>query len=165
MANEKFAPLNISNAKFIFRTNFKGIAGPYNNEGERNFNVILEGDALDQALDYGMNVKTTKPRDGYDPVSYIKVNIGYKYRAPHAELINSHAKRILTEQNIGLLDDFEYENVDLVIRPNRWRRPDGSTGVNAYLQSIYAVVVEDPFVNKYYDLPSVDDNGVDDLPY
>lgn len=160
MARNDFANINIPNAKFIFRTNFKGIAGPYNNEGERNFNVILEGEALEQALSYGMNVKTTKPRDGYDQVSYIKVNIGYKYRAPHVELINSHAKRVLTEQNIGLIDDFEYENVDIVLRPNRWRRPNGDSGVNAYLQSMYATVVEDPFVSKYYDIP--ESNGSDD---
>lgn len=153
MSRENFAPINVPNAKFIFYTNFKGAAGPYNNEGERNFNVILEGDALQQALDYGMNVKTTKAREGYDPVSYIKVNIGYKYRAPIAMLINSHVKRSLNEQTIGLLDDYEYENVDIVIRPNRWRRPNGDNGVNAYLQAIYATVVEDPFASKYYDIP------------
>ena len=157
MARENFATINISDAKFIFYTNFKGAAGPYNNEGERNFNVILEGDALQQALDYGMNVKTTKPRDGYEPVNYIKVNIGYKYRAPIAMLINSHVKRSLTEQTIGLLDDYEYENVDIVIRPNRWRRPNGDSGVNAYLQAIYATVVEDPFATKYYDIPDSED--------
>ncbi len=156
MPRENFATINISNAKFIFYTNFKGAAGPYNNEGERNFNVILEGDALQQALDYGMNVKTTKPREGYEPVSYVKVNIGYKYRAPIAMLINSQVKRNLTEQTIGLLDDYEYSNVDIVIRPNRWRRPNGETGVNAYLQAIYATVVEDPFVSKYYDIPDVE---------
>jgi len=156
MSRENFASINIPNAKFIFYTNFKGAAGPYNNEGERNFNVILEGDALQQALDYGMNVKTTKPRDGYEPVSYIKVNIGYKYRAPIAMLINSQVKRNLTEQTIGLLDDYEYSNVDIVIRPNRWRRPNGETGVNAYLQAIYATVVEDPFVSKYYDIPEIE---------
>ena len=157
MARENFASINIPNARFIFYTNFKGAAGPYNNEGERNFNVILEGEALEQALEYGMNVKTTKAREGYEPVSYIKVNIGYKYRAPIAMLINSHVRRNLTEQTIGLLDDYEYDNVDIVIRPNRWRRPNGDTGVNAYLQAIYATVVEDPFVSKYYDIPEADD--------
>lgn len=159
MPRDNYPTINISDAKFIFYTNFKGAAGPYNNEGERNFNVILEGDALEQAKSYGMNVKTTKPRDGYDPVNYIKVNIGYKYRAPIALLINSHVKRNLTEQTIGLLDDYEFENVDLVIRPNRWRRPNGDSGVNAYLQAIYATVVEDPFVSKYYDIPDVNDDG------
>lgn len=157
MARENFAAINIPNARFIFYTNFKGAAGPYNNEGERNFNVILDGEALEQALAYGMNVKTTKPREGFEPINYIKVNIGYKYRAPIAMLINSHVKRSLTEQTIGLLDDYEYENVDIVIRPNRWRRPNGDTGVNAYLQAIYATVVEDPFVSKYYDIPEADD--------
>ena len=156
MPRDNFATITIPNAKFIFRTNFKGLAGPYNNEGERNFNVILEGDALEQAYPYGMNVKTTKPKDGYEPVNYIKVNIGYKFRAPIAMLINSRVKRNLNENNIGLLDDYEYDNVDIVLRPNRWRRPDGSSGVNAYLASIYATVAEDPFASKYYDIPDED---------
>ena len=156
MPRENLASINIPNAKFIFYTNFKGAAGPYNNEGERNFNVILEGDALKQALAYGMNVKTTKPRDGFDPVSYIKVNIGYKFHAPIAMLINSQVKRSLTEQTIGVLDDYEYTNVDIVIRPIHWRRPNGESGVNAYLQAIYATVVEDPFVSKYYDIPEIE---------
>ena len=158
MARDDFGTINIPNAKFIFRTNFKGASGPYNNEGERNFNVILEGDILQQALDYGMNVKQTREREGYESVSYIKVNIGYKYRAPLAMLINSHAKRQLTEETIGILDDYEFENVDLVIRPNRWHRPNGDTGVNAYLQAIYATMVEDPFVHKYYDIPDSENN-------
>lgn len=153
MSNDNFASIEIEDAKFIFFTNFKGAPGPYNNEGDRNFNVILQGDALKQAEEYGMNIKYTKPRDGEDPVPYIKVNVGFKIRAPHIELINSHCKRYLTEQNVGLLDDYKYETVDMVIRPNRWRRPDGSSGVNAYLEALYAVVVEDRFVSKYYDIP------------
>lgn len=157
MAFDNFANINIPNAKFLFRTNFKGAPGPYNNAGERNFNVILEGEALEQALAYGMNVKTTKPTEGYEPVSYTKVNVGYKFRAPIAELINSRVKRRLTEDTIGILDDYEYANIDIVIRPNRWRRPDGATGVNAYLQAIYATVLEDPFAAKYYDVPDADE--------
>ena len=153
MPNDNFDTINIENAKFIFYTNFKGAPGPYNNEGDRNFTVILDSESLRQAEEYGMNVKYTKPRDGEDPVPYLKVNVGFKFRAPHIELINSHCKRMLTEKNVGLLDDYEYKNVDMVIRPNRWRRPTGETGVNAYLQALYATVIEDPFVSKYYDIP------------
>ena len=150
--------INISNAKFIFRTNFKGLAGEYNDPGDRNFNVVLEGEALEKAYEYGMRVKTTKPKsDDIEPVHYIKVNVGYKYRAPHAELINSRCKRILTEDTIGLLDEYDYDNIDMVIRPNNWHRSNGSSGVNAYLQAIYATVQEDPFVSKYYDIPSDDE--------
>lgn len=152
--SDNFAAINIPDAKFIFYTNFKGEAKQYNNEGERNFNVILYGEALRQAEEYGMKVKYTKPRDDEDPTPYIKVNVGFKYRAPHVELINSHCKRILTEQTIGLLDDYEYENIDMVIRPHRWHN-NGDSGVNAYLQALYATVVEDPFVGKYYDIPEV----------
>ena len=162
MSREKYPTINIPNAQFIFYTNFKGASGPYNNEGERNFHVILEGEALEQAREYGIPIKTTKPREGYDQVSYIKVNVGYKYKAPIALLINSHVKRSLTEDTIGILDDYEFENVDLVIRPNRWRHVSGATGINAYLQSIYATVVEDPFASKYYDIPDAnDDSNVD----
>lgn len=165
MARENFPSINIPDAHFIFRTNFKGASGPYNAEGERYFNVILEGDALDQALSYGMNVKQTKPRTPDDiPVHYIKVNVGYKYRAPIAMLINSRVKRSLTERTIGILDDYEYEQIEMVLRPNFWRRPNGDSGVNAYLQAIYCTVDEDPFAHKYYDLPEADGLDENDIP-
>ena len=164
MAHEKFPTISIPDAHFIFRTNFKGASGPFNAEGERFFNVILEGEALEKALAYGMNVKQTKQRTPDDiPAYYIKVNVGYKYRPPIAMLINSKVKRTLTERTIGRLDDYEYEKIEMTIRPNQWHHSNGNSGVNAYLQSIYCTVDEDPFGHKYYDLPEAGD--VDEIEY
>ena len=158
--SDNFANINIPDAKFIYRTNFKGVEGDYNKKGDRNFTVILEGEALRQAEEYGMKVKYTKPKsDEEEPVAFVKVNVGFKFREPHIELINSRAKRILTERTVGVLDNYDFEHVEMVIRPNRWHRSDGSTGVNAYLQSLYAIVVEDPFVAKYYDIPEIGEDS------
>lgn len=160
MANQfesnQFPNINIEDAQFIYQTNFKGEKRPFNNYGDRNFNVILEGEALRQAEEYGMNIKYTKPYGDQEPIPFIKVNVGYKVRPPHAELINSHCKRYLTEETIGLLDDYEFEKVELVIRPRKWHNRDNNTsGVSAYLAAIYAIVLEDPFVAKYYDIPEI----------
>jgi len=150
--------INIEDAKFIFRTNFAGRKDKFNNEGERNFNVILEGEALEIAQAVGINVKQAKSRDdNAEPVYYTKVRVGYKFRPPLALLINSKSKRSLTEDTIHILDDFEYDHIDMVIRPNHYTRPDGTQGYNAYLQAIYATVREDPFVSKYYDIPDEDE--------
>lgn len=163
--SENFACINIPNAKFVYYTNFKGAEGDYNKKGDRNFNVLLEGEALRQAEEYGMKIKYTKPRsDEEEPQPFVKVNVGFKFREPHIELINSHAKRILTERTVGVLDNYEFEHIDMVIRPNRWHRSDGTSGVNAYLQALYATVVEDPFVAKYYDIPEIGGDDEEAIP-
>lgn len=159
--SDNFASIEIPNAKFIFYTNFKGQAGPYNDEGDRNFNVVLEGDALRKAEEYGMNVKHTKPNADGETLAYVKVKIGYKFKAPIVMLINSQCKRQLNESNVGLVDDYEFDHIDMVIRPNRWRRQDGSSGVNAYLQEFYGVVQESSFASKYNTLE--ESNG--DTPF
>lgn len=162
MSND-FPFIEIPNAQFIFRTNFKGLKGTFNNEGERNFTVILTDDVLKEVEECGIPVKYTKPDANGNVTPYIKVNVGYKFRPPIAKLINSRCKRQLSEKNIGVLDDYEYSNVDIVIRPNRWRSPDGSrAGINAYLAEIYATVLESSFASKYYDIP---EEGEDDAEY
>lgn len=161
-----FPLIEIPNAKFIFQTNFKGLEKMYNNEGERNFNVILDGEPLKNVEECGIPVKYTKPDADGNSVAYIKVNVGYKHRPPIAQLINSRCKRNLNEKNIGVLDDYEYSYVDLVIRPNRWHSPDGSrTGVNAYLAEIYATVKESSFAAKYWDVPEENSEYDDDMPF
>jgi len=152
MANGRLDLIEIPNAHFIFRTNFRGEAGPYNEEGERFFSVILEGDALKQAEEYGMLIKHTKGGNGYDPVAYIKVNVGYKIKDPVAWLINSRCKRVLTQDSIGILDHMQFTNVDMVVRPHPWHNGPAS-GVNAYLEEIYCTVKESSFAQKYYDIP------------
>ena len=64
--NIEFAPrsiLQIDDAKIIYR-NFAGVGSKFNREGDRNFAVLIEDEALaEQLTNDGWNVKIKLPRD------------------------------------------------------------------------------------------------------
>lgn len=121
---KNFGEISIPNAHFIFHTNFGW--------DEQNFNVVLEGDALKQALKYGLNVKTTMPYGSVEPVSYIKVDIDNKYHSPDVRLFESGVMHSLSRATMSMLDDCEYENIDIVI---------SFSGKEVYLKTLYAKAV------------------------
>lgn len=159
MAKTQFDNITVLNARFIYKTNFRGEPDDFNKQGDRLFNVVLEGEALEKALACGLRVKYSKPKDDSEPEAFVKVKVGFKYRPPHIELINSRCKRYLTEETVGLLDSCRLDHIDLVLRPNEWTNPMGETGVNAYLEELYAVMHESSLAAKYADIPEAGELG------
>ena len=119
--------LVIENARLLFR-NFSGRESKYNRAGQRNFCVYIE-DAADaqKLIDDGWNVRVRPPRE----LKKVK----------------------LDEASIDTLDFAEIRNVDLTIRPYNWVIQEGTknekSGVKAYLRSLYVVIEEDEFAEKY----------------
>lgn len=152
--------LNIEDAEFVYRTNFAGEKkGPYDEEGERYFNVKVPVDIANALADDGWNVKWTKPGANHpnpeEHVSepYVVVAIGYKFRAPQVVLIRkgSDGKEnptFITERTIGTLDNAEFEKVDVVIRARRWEGAAGS-GYKAWLAEFYGHVNMSDIGAKY----------------
>lgn len=146
----------IEGAKLVLR-NFQGRAGEYNEEGDRNFGVLLDDELAEDLKRDGWNVKYFKPQPD-DPTGYrqpwLKVNYG-KFEPP-ATLVNSRGKIHLTRETIGQLDWTQIAHCDLVISgvpyKGRGGRPDG---ISAYMNAIYVVVAEDEFAAKYADVPDV----------
>lgn len=126
MTPKNFGEISIPNARFIFHPNFEW--------DEQNFNVILEGDALKQALEYGLNVKTTTPYEGAESVHYIKVDIDHKYHAPDVRLKQSEPRvtHYLSRATMSMLDDCEFENIDMVI---------SFSSKEVYLKTLYAKAI------------------------
>lgn len=156
--------LIIENAHIMYR-NFAGKGdGRYNDEGDRNFCVVIDDTGLAEELkSEGWNVRISKPKHPDDePKYYIPVKVNYDRRPPDVVLISGGVKTHLTEGNVSCLDyaDIEYDEngqpcVDVNIRPYNWNRPNGDTGVKAYLKSMYVTIIEDELAAKYAD---------DDLP-
>ena len=132
--------LVIENARLLFR-NFSGRESKYNRAGQRNFCVYIE-DAADaqKLIDDGWNVRVRPPReDGEEPRYYIQVAVSFENIPPTVYM--------------DTLDFAEIRNVDLTIRPYNWVIQEGTknekSGVKAYLRSLYVVIEEDEFAEKY----------------
>ena len=144
--------LVIENARIVFR-NFSGKEGKYNPPGRRNFCVLLDDDISEPLKKEGWNVRYLNPRDQEEsPQAYLQVAVNYDYIPPKIFMVTKKGKTLLGEEEVGMLDWAELDNVDLVIRPYNWE-VNGKKGVKAYIKSLYATIVEDEFEDKYYDIP------------
>lgn len=147
----------------IFK-NFTGREAQYNQEGDRNFSVLLDPDVAKQMDEDGWHVKYLKPREeGDEEQAYIQVSIKYRrrdgrrvVRPPRVVMIGSRNRTDLTEDTVDVLDSVDIKTTDLIIRPSYWQVGDRS-GVKAYLASMYVHIDEDPLAQKYAQLDENDE--------
>lgn len=153
--NIVFAPrgiLQIDDARIVYR-NFAGVGSKYNREGDRNFAVVINDEALVEALvQEGWNVKIKPPReDGDDPFMYLPVKIKFNDRGPNVYLVTNGRQNRLDEESIAVLDNVDIARVDLDIRPYNWE-VNGKEGRTAYLQSIRVTQnISDRFAEEDYE--------------
>lgn len=150
----------IEGAQLRFK-NFKGKRTDFNEEGKRNFGVLLNDELAENLMADGWPVKFLKPMED-DPDQYkqpwMKVQVKFNPYPPIAVLINSRGKKKLDEDTIEQLDWTRIKNCDVVIRPYNYpAMPGRPAGVSAYLKAIYVTVDEDEFEKKYADIPDLDE--------
>lgn len=152
----------MENVRLIFQ-NFSGREGPFNQEGDRNFNVVLDYDTGRKMEEDGWHVRWLDPREeGDEPTPYLAVAIAYRKRdgkrvarPPRVVMIGRRNKTELTEDMLDILDSVEIVKADVIIRPYHWN-VNKKTGVKAYLQEMYVTIEESPLAQKYEDLPDAD---------
>lgn len=151
--------LKIDNADIAFR-NFTGKEGKFNPAGRRNFCVILDENIAKDLEEDGWNIKYLKPRDELDnPKPYMQVAVSFDVYPPNVFLVSSRGKNRLNSDTIDILDWAEIKTADLVIRPYKWD-VNGKTGIKAYLKTLYIVIEEDEFEEKYSQFPDSAQNTV-----
>lgn len=151
--------IEIRNAKLKYK-NFSGRATDFDPKGTRTFNVVLDEEIAHELKADGWNVKERTPKEEGMPVTYdMRVKIRYDNYPPVIAQVTSNGKKILKEEEIGMLDWAETTNIDLIIRPYNWENSTGS-GVTAYLKTMVVTLDEDPLLAEYglYDV-SAEENG------
>lgn len=151
--------IKIEDARLIFK-NFKGERSEYNDEGNRNFGVILNDELASELIEEGWHVKFLRPAPD-DPEEYrrpwLPVKVKFGKIPPIIQLISSRGKIALDEDTVGQLDWTPAIYIDLIIRPYNYPALKGrSAGVSAYLKAIYYTKDEDEFELKYSDVPDLD---------
>lgn len=141
-------PLNnsitIEHAQITFR-NFVGKREKYNEEGKRNFCVVLDPEMGKVLQADGWNIKWFKPRDEGDiPDAYLQVAVNYNSsRPPKIFLKTSNGSTLLDEESISGLDTAEIVDINMIINPSRWEDDDGVWRIKAYLRSMEVIIYED----------------------
>ena len=153
--------VTIDNARLIFR-NFAGKEDSFNQEGSRNFSVLLDDRTAQILEEDGWLVKWLRPREeGDSPQAYLPVAVKYrgrsgtKVRPPKIVLISSKGRNALHEAEVELLDWADIEKVDLIVRPHDWI-VNGKSGTKAYLKTMFVTIREDELEMRY--------SEIDELP-
>lgn len=157
--NEVFE--NLQNGEVIFR-NFAGRPDAYNQNGKRQYSIVLTHDRADDLKAKGWNVKMLAPRDGDDEgLPFLPVEINYGPYPPKCFLLSGAvnadgsidilAKTPLDEETIGELDHANFACADIIVTPYVWEW-NGRSGIKAYTKAMYVTVVLDPLELKYADV-------------
>ncbi len=142
----------LEDVRLIFK-NFSGVGKRFNDEGKRNFLVLLDEETGARLIADGYKVKRLKPREDYDQGDLaLKVTVNFKgLRPPKLVLItkSTNGRTPLDEDLAHLFDVCDFEQVDIRFSPYDRRGDDGEWSRTAYLQTAYGVLREDPLDLKY----------------
>lgn len=138
----------IEGAQIIFR-NFRGEVNAWNEKADRTFSVLIDPAQVDDLRALGWNVKELKSKEEGEPSAFhLPVRVNFKAFPPRVVLLTENSRARQTEETVGTIDYAELKNVDLVIRAYDWEW-NGKTGRKAYLQTMFALIDEDPLERKY----------------
>lgn len=143
MPRQERETITIRDADILFR-NFGGRERQYNEEGQRNFCVILDDETAERFIKEGWNVSQLKAREEGDETPYFtEINVKFgRTRPPKIVMVTSAAKVPLDEDMVDMLDYADIAQVDMVINPYRWSA-NGAEGVKGYLKTMIVHIAED----------------------
>lgn len=149
-------------AMLIYK-NFSGEKRQYNNEGDRNFSILLEeGQSLQLQQDRNQwgdtwNIKPVKKRDpDEDQLYHLKVSAKFGDYPPACWLVSSGGRIKLPEEMVGMFDKLQAVKIDLTIAASDWHiKSTGATGRKAYLETIYFHMYENELDLEYREIPEI----------
>lgn len=135
--------------------NFEGRAGMFNEEGERDFNVIIDDKTAQNLIADEWNVKGGGEDDEGNPQEYwLPVAVGFKKFPPRIYLITPKGRVQLSEDEVSAIDSLDIKAADMSIRgsfwPKGWKPGSGEKGgIKAWLRTMFITINVDPLDEKY----------------
>lgn len=147
--------VTLEGVQIVYR-NFSGVETQYNRAGMRNFAVVLNDEDAAVLKNLGWNVKT-KPSSREEGTFFntlpVVVNFD-KGRPPRVVLVGSRGRTPLNAETVCLVDEVDLQFCDVILRPYDWN-VNGTSGRKAYLQTLFAIILEDYLELKYIDVPEI----------
>lgn len=170
MANNKkwINDITIENA----RMHYHDFAGRKYGNGARSIGITLTKSQADELAADGWKIKVLEATEDFpEEKYYINIKIKYGtdrnnvYRHPDIYMVAGDSMTLLTEENVGMLDQVEIENIDLTFGPNIFENQ-----ITAYLKKMYITIKQDVLAQKYARFenkqPSpIEDFGDEELPF
>ena len=145
----------VVNGARLASKNFSGRPGKYNDEGVRSFSLVFDDpEMIEKLVNDGWNINVTEPNPETGQIlGYLRVAVRFDKYPPRIFIIENGYKTPLNEDNVGLLDSAEIENIDLTVSPRVWDENHGRPKIKAYLRSMFVTLKMDELDKKYFDLP------------
>ena len=151
---KKMPPLYLEDVEILFK-NFSGKEGMYNAAGQKNFSVLFRDlDVARQLENDGWTMRYWTPKDSDVELAHLAVKIKYNEPPPRVFMLRASGKLALDESTVEMLDWVKVTAVDVVLNPHHYD-VHGTTGVTAYLKTMYATIFEDQFDLKHADVPEI----------
>lgn len=178
IAEFSFKTVNLENC-IIDRRNFSGNevkrnGRTLNEEGRRNFLLILDPEMTEEFKDRGWAVgKFAQREEGVEPEGFLRINVSYFKQPPIIHYISNGVDTLLDESRLHILDKVNMENIDMrIVAVNKQNR-DGVWQKRAFVDEMWITVTPDRFMEKYKNLRRSNDEAVmanspaedDELPF
>lgn len=175
--NREYYNVVMENARLCFAPNFSGTGSDFNQEGSRNFTVVVDDPrtkmskrwvdresgkfmvqpiTADDLANDGWNVKIRTPNgEGNDSFRFIRVMVKFNHDNPRMNpsifLSTGDGPEVeLNEKTVHRLDKAVIKYVDIEFRTHYWTsKKDGSSGVNGYLTEGHFLIDQGAFGDKY----------------
>lgn len=134
----------------LIYTNFSGHAKQFNEEGRRNFNIILNEEQAETLARDGWNVRCRPPRDENEKeICTLKINLSFKGKfPPQVIMVTSTNKIPMTEDTVFMLDTARIVKADVIFNSYSYSEHDPSK-ISAYVETLYVIIEENELDRKY----------------
>lgn len=148
--------LTVREAVLINR-NFSGRKTDYNEEGNRNFCIVLDWEHAAKLKEDGWLVKYDSRIEKGEPIEegteknpFLPAHLGYAFRPPKVIMIPPNGNKIrLDEEDLNNLDWADIIRADVVVTARHWEKA-GRAGMKTWVKTLVVWIDEDELEAEHH---------------